>query len=512
MKLIKFLIFTIILVLILGGIIVTLIYFYTDTFKPNQEIFYKYISEEQASKLVDTNLVEELIEKIIKEDNEQNIKITIDLKKGNKTVFDSQTIEMENKIDYTNKMLESKMKFSNYINDDILSLTFVRNSEAFDDEEKDVYALSISGITNGYMALENMNLKIFVQNLGLNNSKTKNTFEVNQYISKKVTKELSNKLPNANDALEELYMLLRDNTDKTNYSKLGKTAIKLNDVDTDANGYELSLRSEKFNEILNKAENEIISSLKNRDLNYSQKIFLKNKNLVKTEITIDNPIGTVMIHIAKEEHGLYIKYYDEDNDIDYILNLKKEGDLDSDQIHYTGSLNYNSKKQKINLNMDFDVSFIFSEDIEVEEITGENSTLLNDYDGKDVLKILQIVIKRIRERDDIENSIAENILNDFMDNNIPLKNAIDQAGQEEIQKFNSRFTEYEGEISGINVKSLITIIETSNSTGERQVQLKYNGEEKAGNELMDKIDTTTNYIISLDHDQEGYVNSINIEE
>ena len=51
MKAIKILIFTIILILVLGAATVALVYFYTDTFKSSQEIFYKYVSEDQVAKL-----------------------------------------------------------------------------------------------------------------------------------------------------------------------------------------------------------------------------------------------------------------------------------------------------------------------------------------------------------------------------------------------------------------------------------------------------------------------------
>ncbi len=509
MKLIKLLIFAIIAVLIIGAIIVTLIYFYTDTFKPNQETFYKYISEDQASKLIDTESIYDLVTKILTNSNENDMKITLSLKKDNKTVYDSQTVEMNGKIDYDNKLLESNIKFSNSVNDDILSLSLVRNSNTYDDE-KDIYAIKIEDITSEYMAIENSNLKNFVQSLGLNNSKTKNNFEINDYIKKNVAKEVSGKLPETNETLRELFVLLRDNTDKTNYAKLSKTKIDLNGEEVDAGGYELSLRSEQFSNILDKTENEMLTVLNNKNVSFSQKIYLKDKKLVKTEITMDNPNGSTIVHISKDSSKLYIKYYDMDNDKDYILTVNKSGNIDSDEISYWGSLNYKSQEKNLYLDLSFSGSFKFNTEIKVEDINKDNSKLLNEYDGKEVLKIMQVVIENIRERDNFEGSICEKILNDYLEKNKALKVAIDQAYQEEVQKFNSRFTEYEGEITGVNVKSLITVIDTSNSTGNRQVLLKSNDEEIDGSQLISEIDVTSTYIVVFDHDESGYINSINI--
>ena len=509
MKLIKLLIFAIIAVLVIGAVIVTLIYFYTDTFKPNQETFYKYISEEQVSKLIDSESIYDLTTKVLTTSNENDIKITISLKKDNKTVFNSQTLEMKGKIDYDNKLLESSIKFSNDVNDNILSLFLVRNSNTYDDE-KDIYALKIEDITSEYMALENANLKNFVQSLGLNNSKTKNNFEINDYIKKNVAKEVSGKLPEVNETLRELFILLRDNTDKTNYAKLSKTKIDLNGEEVDAGGYELSLKSEQFSNILDKTENEMLTVLNNKNVSFSEKIYLKDKKLVKTEIAIDNPNGSTIVHISKDSSKLYIKYYDMDNDKDYILTLNKNGDIDSDEISYWGSLNYKSKEKNMYLDLSFSTSFKFNTDIEVEDINEDNSKLLNEYDGKEVLKIMQIILEKVRARDNFEGSICEKILNNYLEKNKALNTAIEQAYKEEVQKFNSRFTEYEGEITGVNVKSLITVIETSNSTGNRQVSLEYNDEQADGNDLMQEIDVTSTYIIVFEHDESGYISKINI--
>ena len=53
MKAIKILTFVIIGILIIGIGVGAYIYFYTDTFKTNKEIFYKYAIKEQLAKIID---------------------------------------------------------------------------------------------------------------------------------------------------------------------------------------------------------------------------------------------------------------------------------------------------------------------------------------------------------------------------------------------------------------------------------------------------------------------------
>ena len=509
MKLIKLLIFLIILVLVLGAVTVVLIYFYTDTFKSNQEIFYKYFSEDQASKLIEIDSIDELINKTKKENNEQEIELTISESTDTKTIIDSQTVKFQNKIDITNKMVESNIIFKDDVNENIISMDFIRNEKTNLDEDggyKDIYALKLENILDQYIAIENHGIKDFVQDLGMDNTNVKDKIEISN-----LTKDLIKNKPETIEPLTELYNILKNNTEKKNYSKLGKTKITLNGENTEANGYELNIKKNQLQPILEKSDNEIIKKLNENDLNLSVKIYLKDKSLVKCEAFIESINKIYSINIVREENSVYIRYNNSDSDLNYELNVSKKGSLDSGEVEFFGTITYELKGDKnTHGTIEFDAKFKFVDDLEITELTKENCAVLNEYEPNQVLNVLNYFIEKIYETE----GVNESLLGKFLEKNKEKINAITsastRANSEEIQTFNNRFIQYQGTITGINVKSLITIIETSNSTSDLQVILKLNEEEKPGNEVILLIEDNEFYSVTFEYDEQGYVNVINI--
>ena len=509
MKLIKLLIFLIILVLVLGAVTVVLIYFYTDTFKSNQEIFYKYFSEDQASKLIEIDSIDELINKTKKENNEQEIELTISESTDTKTIIDSQTVKFQNKIDITNKMVESNIIFKDDVNENIISMDFIRNEKTNLDEDggyKDIYALKLENILDQYIAIENHGIKDFVQDLGMDNTNVKDKIEISN-----LTKDLIKNKPETIEPLTELYNILKNNTEKKNYSKLGKTKITLNGENTEANGYELNIKKNQLQPILEKSDNEIIKKLNENDLNLSVKIYLKDKSLVKCEAFIESINKIYSINIVREENSVYIRYNNSDSDLNYELNVSKKGSLDSGEVEFFGTITYELKGDKnTHGTIEFDAKFKFVDDLEITELTKENCAVLNEYEPNQVLNVLNYFIEKIYETE----GVNESLLGKFLEKNEEKINAITsastRANSEEIQTFNNRFIQYQGTITGINVKSLITIIETSNSTSDLQVILKLNEEEKPGNEVILLIEDNEFYSVTFEYDEQGYVNVINI--
>ena len=92
MKAIKILIFVIIGILIIGIGIGAYIYFYTDTFKTNKEIFYKYASEEQLSKIIDFDSIKQLVSKLKSQNSEQNMESIINVSEGDKNIINNASI------------------------------------------------------------------------------------------------------------------------------------------------------------------------------------------------------------------------------------------------------------------------------------------------------------------------------------------------------------------------------------------------------------------------------------
>jgi len=120
-----------------------------------------------------------------------------------------------------------------------------------------------------------------------------------------------------------------------------------------------------------------------------------------------------------------------------------------------------------------------------------------------------------------DNSIKNNIINDETiveedDENTQEDKEEDNEEEDEknnansfaVQMFNVQFTVYEGEISGKQFKSLInTAIQSNQANPEHQVNPTSNNLESFGN-----IDENETYVVKLSYDDEGYVNSINIDK
>ena len=88
------------------------------------------------------------------------------------------------------------------------------------------------------------------------------------------------------------------------------------------------------------------------------------------------------------------------------------------------------------------------------------------------------------------------------------------GAQIEIQTFNSKFTKYEGDISGIQVRNLIQEIRASNATNTDHI-VKI-GENKEGSSLPGNsasYDTKKTYSVSIvEYDSDGYASIIKITD
>ena len=510
MKAIKILIFTIIGVLVTGAVAVGLIYFYTDTFKTNQEIFYKYFSEQDATELFDSTATSELLGKIATTKNEQNIKITANGNLGEDSFIDGQTIELKNKVDNSNKMLESQIIFGNSEDDNLFEIGVVRNN--------DVYGLIIKDVVNQYMALENNNLQQFSSNLGLGDVDIPNKIEVQTYEDKIATSQ-----NDFTSFFKDLYNALKNGTNKNNYAKLGKSIIEINGNKTEVTGYELTLKAEAFKNILsqiNQNQSEamgtlgtVLTQILNTDdisslnLGISTKIYIKDKKLVKVEINIKDESNTQCIGISKTSNNLIAEINNQEG-MQFLADITRNGDTNSDKVIYQATFGILSTQDSMQLDLEVEASINFNSDFEITELNGENSVTLNNIEGEKIINLLQVVVQKVQSDTGFNDTILASIIN-LVSQITGSINTVDttQVQTQEIQIFNSRFTAYEGEQNGTSIKALTSVIQTSNATGENQIQITYNG----GTDEID-INSSKKYNVSFEYDDSGYVNIVNIDE
>ncbi len=113
----------------------------------------------------------------------------------------------------------------------------------------------------------------------------------------------------------------------------------------------------------------------------------------------------------------------------------------------------------------------------------------------------------------LDNNI-NNTNNEDLDNTNNTTDELDGVDEQTkdivIRTFNAQFTAYEGEkVSSRQIKALISIIETNNSTrtDEHTVNISSNGITKADDVLSTKV-----YKVEVLFDVEGYINEVEITE
>ena len=82
-----------------------------------------------------------------------------------------------------------------------------------------------------------------------------------------------------------------------------------------------------------------------------------------------------------------------------------------------------------------------------------------------------------------------------------LSEMINRANNADLQVFNAKITGFAGSQKGTVVRALITAVNSSNSSNEKQIKL-------VGGE---NIDDNTTYSVSMEYDSEGYVNTVTIK-
>lgn len=156
----------ILLVLLCGGI--TFAYFFTDIFKSDKEMFFKYISEN--TEILDILKDEELEKYRDKQQNSSytsNGSITInnvnigDLDENTKNIFSGSSISFTGSKDPANNYEYKNFKL-NYSDTESIVVEYANI--------QDYYGIKIDDVVNKFVAIENNNLKSFATMLGVDES------------------------------------------------------------------------------------------------------------------------------------------------------------------------------------------------------------------------------------------------------------------------------------------------------------------------------------------------------
>lgn len=95
---------------------------------------------------------------------------------------------------------------------------------------------------------------------------------------------------------------------------------------------------------------------------------------------------------------------------------------------------------------------------------------------------------------------------DTVSNNNTIDMPVINREELERETFNSKFSSYEGNLTGSRVKTLLSNISINNSYNEHEIDVYYNGLMEDSDDLKQKIGTTQKYTITFYKDIDGYIN------
>ena len=269
-------------------------------------------------------------------------------------------------------------------------------------ELEQIVGISFKDITQKYITIQNQNLNSFSEKLDLNEENI-DKIELSNYSS-----QIDESIEEVKTVCTEFFTKVAEQTSKEQYSNLGKTQIELNGSSVEAKKYELKLNSEEIKQICdsinidNSDISEVIKSIKNSKFDFTQTIYVYEEKLIKIEITINGEDYQARItkNIGTQNDNLTIQITtsEEMKVIIDILKTSNEKYVMSYEVTGSGDT---ENKLLVNVNMDIK----FNVDNTVEELTDENSVIINDMSIEEIEKIKETVGMLVKEKEGIEDTI-----------------------------------------------------------------------------------------------------------
>lgn len=459
MRKIQIVIISLVAVLVLGCAVFATLYFATDVFKSDKELFYKYVSQMDLKEIAESNEFNNYQERLKNEKYKNEGVVSIGLNIGEEINVD-ETFNYISKVDLANKLAQSNATI-NKEGKDLLSVNYLRN--------EDIYGVKLEQIVNQYIAFENGNLKEFAKKFGIEDvTQIPDKIEVAQYnydniISKEELEQIYNKYIN----------IIIEQIPKESYSKVEKTKIALGETTIEADGYELKIDVKTLQKILKSVLNSLkddeqifnlinsaisvvdssqelnfkeyketledaieeISEEPEENFNIANIIVYKNgkdtvKIYAKAGMDVDNSKSYLEASLSKNEEKILIdlNIVAEENNINanIIKNIKtanndecqieitisedeeevanisietiRNGNLSSDTIENSMMLSAVLPQNNIELSLELDNNKTFDPSIEIEEFTQSDHAVINEFDYTQINNLMTNLNNIISEK------------------------------------------------------------------------------------------------------------------
>ena len=241
------------------------------------------------------------------------------------------------------------------------------------------------------------------------------------------------------------------------------------------------------------------------------------------EITIqkENTKDTIQKENTKDtiKYTVFIEKQEEENNKIY-LEAKYSGlsAIQSVEENYTLGL----ETEKIGYQYQFNNHVNFTDSINIEDFTSQNSMILTDYESEQVDNFLNAVVQRITQvnkqqmeelgLEEDENPIIYMIPSfGIYSSSVAAINSTTEMSELEITTFNNKFEMYEStNLQGVTVKGLLSTISLNNESQDNDRQIKeinFNGEEYEATDenlifIKEDINTEKSYRVEFEKDQD----------
>ena len=514
-----FIIVLIILSLLIIAISLVMIYLKTDLFKNEEQLFYKYAGQKlEAFDMLEEASIKEYFQKKQTTPHENEGKYTLNIQSNdfsNKEIIDKLdeiSISFSGKTDPQNNKIEQNISL-NYSDNVNFPIQYVQN--------KDIIGLISDPVVNKYVGIKNENLKELMQKLGASDT-TDIPDKIGEMQEEQKTEEEIKQGEEEAKKIKDTYLnIIKDNINEENYSKIkdGENvgySLKLTYAEI-KNIYIKILEQLKQDEIiLSKISNEETEISKEDFQNQVQELIDEAQDyepedqqlqinvyksgeksslieIIFSEFKIDikmeeNIIECKIVGIkdgqeTPEKFVLSINKQQQNNNTLYELKFEaleeEEKLLDiSFLANYTGINSENSSEiysfqissEELIANYQFENKINFVDNVEIEDLTSENTIILNDYEQQEIYLLLAMVGEKIDEVNKEKLAQAG-----FSEDDMPILYIIpgghifyiynlasSSLSDAEVDTFNRQFEQYSSLQSGSNVNRLLQRVVENN--------------------------------------------------
>lgn len=420
----KIIIILLIILLCVAGALIYLFNF-TDIFKSNEQLFWKYFSQnDEVSELISNDSIKK-----------------INQEKSSKSYVKSSKLEIKQDDDtYTINLNSNAINANNVYTDfeviknsnEVAKLKFVKKNN--------IVGIKMDELADGYIAVKSNRLKEVAQVVGVEDSSMvpENINTINAFDFFDVSKE------DRDYIITKYGNIISDKTNSNNYKKIDESKIKINDKFYDVKGYQLTLSEKETKEILtsifeelskdSNALNIISSKLKIMNIpekyssvnNLSNKfseisseinrvstsddeymriiVYVNNNKLIQTNIEFANG-EKVIVNYSKDNNNFKIYKKHDEQTVDEVLDVAQSKENQYKFINAISNNLYNIIDNIDEISVSVNVSEEYSEIISNLDILSRDNKQINYKSSTKITNDIEI-------NDDFDNS-KKIILNDL---------------------------------------------------------------------------------------------------